>query len=97
MYIRRVTTRRTASWVSHHGYRVVESRREGARVRQVAMLNLCRHFDLPEAVETHAQAIAARLLARAPEATGKAEFVEVDVRRHEFERGLRPLVHAASR
>jgi transposase len=48
MYIRRVTTRRTASGEAYHSYRLVESRREGGRVRQVALLNLGRHFDLPE-------------------------------------------------
>lgn len=106
MYIRRVTTRRTASGETYHSYRLVESRREGGRVRQVALLNLGRHFDLPEAhwpalcarlgqllgsqgvlvpvdlpeaVETHAQALAARFVARAPVAAGTAEFVEVDV------------------
>ena len=106
MYIRRVTTRRTASGETYHSYRLVESRREGGRVRQVALLNLGRHFDLPEglwpalcarleqllgsqgvlvpidlpeAVETHAQALAARFVARAPVEAGGAEFVEIDV------------------
>lgn len=106
MYIRRVTTRRTVSGETYHSYRLVESRREGGRVRQVALLNLGRHFDLPEAhwpalcarlgqllgsqgvlvpvdlpeaVETHAQALAARFVARAPMEAGTAEFVEVDV------------------
>lgn len=106
MYIRCVTTRRTASGETYHSYRLVESRREGGRVRQVALLNLGRHFDLPEAlwpalcarlgqllgtqgdlapvdlpeaVETQAQALAARLVARAPIQSGAVEFVEVDV------------------
>lgn len=106
MYIRRVATRRAASGDTYHSYRLVESRREGGRVRQVALLNLGRHFDLPEAhwpalcarleqligrqgdlvpidlpeaVETHARALAARLVARAPVAAGTTEFVEVDV------------------
>ena len=106
MYIRRVTTRRTTSGETYHSYRLVESRREGGRVRQVALLNLGRHFDLPEtlwpvlcvrlgqllgnqsdlvavdlpeAVETHAQALAARFVARAPAEVGTVEFVEVDV------------------
>jgi transposase len=106
MYIRRVTTRRAASGEAYHSYRLVESRREGGRVRQVALLNLGRHFDLPEGlwpalcarlgqllgnqgdlvpvdlpeeVETHAQALAAGFVARAPVETGAAEFVEVDV------------------
>lgn len=106
MYIRRVTTRRTAAGESYSSYRLVESRREGGRVRQVMLLNLGSHFDLPEpqwnvlclrlsqllgqqgvlmpadvseAVETTAQALAARFVARAPlEATPEA-FVEVDV------------------
>lgn len=106
MYIRRVTTRRTASGEAYHSYRLVESRREGGRVRQAALLNLGRHFDLPEAlwpalcsrlgqllgnqgdfipvdlpeaVETHAHALAARLVARAPAEALASEFVEVDV------------------
>ncbi len=106
MYIRRVTTRRSVSGETYHSYRLVESRREGGRVRQVALLNLGRHFDLPEglwpalcarlgqllgnqgvlvpvdlpeAVETHAQALAARFVARASVEAGAAEFVEVDV------------------
>jgi transposase len=106
MYIRRVTTRRAASGEVYHSYRLVESRREGGRVRQVALLNLGRHFDLPETlwpalcarlgqllgnqgnwvpvdlpevVETHAQVLAARFVARAPVEVGAAEFVEVDV------------------
>jgi len=107
MYIRRVTTRRSASGEAYFSYRLVETRRAGTRVRQVALLNLGRHFDLaeehwpalcariqallspqgalmpvelPAAVETQAQAIAARLLARTPvKAHKKSEFAEVDV------------------
>jgi len=48
MYIRRVTTRRTESGETYHSYRLVESRRDGARVRQVTLLNLGRHFEVPE-------------------------------------------------
>jgi transposase len=106
MYIRRVTTRRTSSGETYHSYRLVESRREGGRVRQVALLNLGRHFDLseelwpalcarlgqllgnqgdwvpadlPEAVETHAQLLAARFVARTPVEAGGVAYVEVDV------------------
>ncbi|MDP2786977.1 MAG: hypothetical protein Q8O79_02730 [Pseudomonadota bacterium] len=92
MYSRRVTTRRTASGETCHSYRLVESRREGSRVRHFDLPEalwpaLCARLgqllgnqgvlvpvDLPEAVETHAQALAARFVARAP-----VEFVEVDV------------------
>lgn len=49
MYIRRVKTRRTASGDTYYSHRLVESRREGARVRQVTLLNLGSHFELPEA------------------------------------------------
>jgi transposase len=46
MFIRRTTTRRAATGEAYHTYRLVESRREGGRVRQVTLLNLGRHFDL---------------------------------------------------
>jgi transposase len=49
MFIRRTVTRRSASGEAYHSYRLVESRREGARVRQTTLLNLGSHFDLPEA------------------------------------------------
>ena len=58
MYIRRVTTRRRTSGETYYSYRLVESRREGGRVRQIALLNLGRHFDLPE---QHWPALCARL------------------------------------
>lgn len=50
MFIRRTTTRRTASGETYHTYRLVEARREGGRVRQVTLLNLGSHFDLAEAL-----------------------------------------------
>jgi transposase len=105
MYIRRVATRRTAG-ETYYSVRLVESRREGGRIRQVTLLNLGSHFELPEnqwnalclrlnqllgqqgvlmpaelpeAVETIAQVLAARLVARAPAGETQAEFVEVDV------------------
>ena len=49
MYIRRLITRRTAAGETYSSYRLVESRREGGRVRQVTLLNLGSHFDIPEA------------------------------------------------
>lgn len=48
MYIRHVITRRTAAGETYASYRLVESRREDGRVRQVTLLNLGSHFDLPE-------------------------------------------------
>ena len=107
MYIRRTTTRRTASGEVYHTYRLVESQREGDRVRQTTLLNLGRHFDVPEehwaglcarlsqllgsqgalvplevpeTVESTAQALAAQFVARVPAPSGEAaQFVEVDV------------------
>ena len=46
MFIRRATTRRAASGENYYSYRLVESRREGSRVRQVTLLNFGRHFDV---------------------------------------------------
>ena len=48
MFIRRTPTRRNADGVAYHTFRLVESRREGARVRQSTLLNLGSTFDLPE-------------------------------------------------
>jgi len=48
MFIRRATTRRAASGETYFSHRLVESRREGSRVRQVTLLNLGRHFDVPK-------------------------------------------------
>ena len=48
MFIRRTQTRRKASGEIYYSYRLVESRREGARVRQVTLLNLGRHFEIPQ-------------------------------------------------
>ena len=106
MYIRRLITRRTTAGETYSSYRLVESRREGGRVRQVTLLNLGSHFDVPEtqwpllclrlsqllgqqgvlvptdvpeAVETTAQALAARFVARSLIEPMPAEFVEVDV------------------
>lgn len=106
MYIRRVKTRRISTGETYYSHRLVASRREGGCVRQITLLNLGSHFDLPEnqwnalclrlsqllgqqgvllpadlpeVVESTAQALAARLVARAPVAAAPAEFVEVDV------------------
>ncbi len=106
MYIRRVKTRRTSTGEIYYSHRLVESRREGGHVRQITLLNLGTHFDvpeshwntlclrlgqllgqqgvlvpadLPEGVESTAQALAARLVARSPVAATPAEFLEVDV------------------
>ena len=113
MFIRRTPTRRNADGVHYHTFRLVESRREGARVRQSTLLNLGSSFDLPEplwpdlcvriaqllgqrddliaadvpeAVESLAQSLAARLIASRAEHLPGCEFVEVDVSSLELSR-----------
>ena len=49
MFIRRTKTRSAAnSGKAYYSYRLVESRREGDRVRQITLLNLGRHFDVAQ-------------------------------------------------
>ena len=49
MFIRTTATRNDAAGESYITHRLVESRRVGAKVRQVTLLNLGRHFLLPKA------------------------------------------------
>jgi hypothetical protein len=47
MFIRRARTRNKATNEAYFTHRLVVSRRTGRQVRQVTLLNLGRHFDLP--------------------------------------------------
>lgn len=49
MFIRTTTTRNTIGGETYTTHRLVESRRVGGKVRQVTLLNLGRHFELPKA------------------------------------------------
>ena len=49
MFIRTTSTRNSAAGETYITHRLVESRRVGAKVRQVTLLNLGRHFPLPKA------------------------------------------------
>jgi transposase len=49
MYIRRTTIKSRQTGEPYYTYRLVESIREGGRVRQRTLLNLGRHFDVPRA------------------------------------------------
>jgi hypothetical protein len=49
MYIRRTTIKSRRSGEPYFTYRLVESIREGGRVRQRTLLNLGRHFEVPQA------------------------------------------------
>jgi transposase len=48
MFIRRTQTRNTATGEHYYTYRLVHSVRDGKQVRQQTILNLGRHFDVPE-------------------------------------------------
>ena len=47
MYIRRTTIKSRQTGEPYYTYRLVESIREGGRVRQRTLLNLGRHFEVP--------------------------------------------------
>jgi hypothetical protein len=48
MFIRRTATRNCVTGESYHTFRLVRSERIGRQVRQVTLLNLGRHFALPQ-------------------------------------------------
>ena len=49
MFVRRTQTRRTEDGQPYFSHRLVHSERVGNRVRQRTLLNLGRHFDIPQA------------------------------------------------
>ena len=49
MFIRRTQTRRTEDGQPYFSHRLVHSERVGNAVRQRTLLNLGRHFDIPQA------------------------------------------------
>lgn len=48
MYVRRTKTRTTANGESYYSHRLVRSERVGAKVHQRTLLNLGRHFEVPQ-------------------------------------------------
>jgi hypothetical protein len=48
MFIRKTTTRNKSATESYFTFRLVASERTGDQVRQITLLNLGRHFDLPQ-------------------------------------------------
>lgn len=49
MYIRRTTIKSRHTGEPYYTYRLVETVREGERIRQRTLLNLGRHFEVPRA------------------------------------------------
>jgi hypothetical protein len=58
MYVRRTQTRSTATGETYFTYRLVRSERRGQKVRAVTVLNLGRHFSVPQ---EHWPALCARI------------------------------------
>ncbi len=48
MFVRRTQTRRTENGQDYFSHRLVRSERIGGKVRQRTLLNLGRHFDIPQ-------------------------------------------------
>jgi hypothetical protein len=48
MFVRKTTTRNKSTKDTYFTYRLVTSERAGKQVRQITLLNLGRHFDLPQ-------------------------------------------------
>jgi hypothetical protein len=48
MFIRKTTTRDKSAAEAYFTFRLVVSERTGGQVRQITLLNLGRHFDLPQ-------------------------------------------------
>jgi hypothetical protein len=53
MFIRRATTRNKATNEAYFTHRLVASHRAGKQVRQPTLLNLGRHFNLPQQDHAH--------------------------------------------
>ena len=49
MFVRRTQTRAATNGAHYFTYRLVQSERTGTRVRQRTLLNLGRHFPIPQA------------------------------------------------
>jgi len=67
MFIRRTKTRTTASGESYYSHRLVRSERVGAKVRQITLLNLGRHFEVAQELWPQLCARLDQLLSRQPD------------------------------
>lgn len=76
MFIRKTTTRNKTATESYFTFRLVASERTGDQVRQVTLLNLGRHFDLPQPDWPRLCARIDALLAGQPGLLAEPETVE---------------------
>lgn len=77
MFIRKTTTRNKSDTESYFTFRLVASERTGNQVRQITLLNLGRHFDLPQPDWPRLCARIDALLAGQPGMLPEPEAVEV--------------------
>jgi hypothetical protein len=77
MFIRKTTTRNKSATESYFTFRLVASERTGNQVRQITLLNLGRHFDLPQPDWPRLCARIDALLAGQPGMLPEPEAVEV--------------------
>jgi transposase len=77
MFIRKTTTRNKSAGESYFTFRLVASERTGDQVRQITLLNLGRHFDLPQPDWPRLCARIEALLAGQPDMLPEPETIEV--------------------
>ena len=77
MFIRKTTTRTRSENDSYFTFRLVASERTGDQVRQITLLNLGRHFDLPQSDWPRLCARIEALLAGQPDMLAEPETIEV--------------------
>jgi hypothetical protein len=82
MFIRRAATRNKATNEAYFTHRLVTSRRNGKQVRQVTLLNLGRHFDLPQPDWPRLCARIEALLAPQPGLLAEAKPIETLAQRY---------------
>jgi len=76
MFIRKTTTRSRSVVESSFTFRLVASERTGSQVRQITLLNLSRHFDLPQPDWPRLCARIEALLAGQPDMLPEPETIE---------------------
>src|SRR5882672_4823158 len=82
MFIRRAKTRNKATSEAYFTHRLVASQRAGKQVRQVTLLNLGRHFDLPQPDWPRLCARIEALLAAQPGLLAEAKPIETLAQRY---------------
>ena len=82
MFIRRANTRNKATGEAYFTHRLVASLRAGKQVRQMTLLNLGRHFDLPRSDWSRLCARVEALLAAQPGLLAETKPIEILAQRY---------------